>query len=904
MTIPDPRAPRLASEGAFRAALLMGALAITLALGGATAYLIWEGYQQSTAASEQQSVALAEGAMAALDKRLQVAAIKLYALADDPALTQLAAATPLPPDLLPRFTFRLRGIEDRDAYGPARLTLLDGSEHPLGFSDGQASAPDGGAWQRRDELRLLTRQPTPDGRVGTTPAALPRPSALGFWQRANQASASGVAADDWTLPLAVGLQDERFSLRGALSVAVRLRDVRAAWLALSPPVGSTLWLEDLRQPGRLLSVTATGLGVPDWLSGTTMPPEAQVIASGPRLREWPIEVKVTVPRDVALAPWKRYALSAVLACVLGAATIWLAVAVMLHGLRRLHHKEGERREAVQRLAVLAAVVESAPETVIVTNQLGLVVQVNPTGRRMFGAALAAPSTQRLDQRPVAADASFFPPGWPQQADAHTLSGETLGQGPDGETIALWRDLNPVYDETGSVTHWVFTLRDLREIRHAQAATQHLTWNDPLTGLANRNLLMRELAQAVQGHGALVLLNLAGFQAVNDAHGFGFGDEVLKRCADQLSAHQPPTGELARLGADEFALIWRQARPVSSAEASALVVAWLKRCASTVSVGEEPIPLRWRCGAALFEGAAAADGLGAAKLASDWLRRADLALQQARRASADVMVFTHEMGDAAARRLSMERRLASTQLDEELRLYLQPQVNEQGELKGFEALVRWEHPDHGLLAPAQFIALAESAGLIHRVDTWVLREACRLAAHQERQGLPVAVSVNVSAASFKRPEFLDIVRCALGDAGLSPGLLVLEITETLVLDEFDAVVAKMHELVGMGVELSLDDFGTGYSSLSYLKRLPIQELKIDRSFIMDIDTNDQSAALVYTIIALAQHLKLRVVAEGVETSSQALALVSAGSVVLQGYLYSPPAPAGELIGRTRFAPRAF
>lgn len=902
-TTSDPGIFRIASQQAFRTALLAGALVITVALGAVASFLIWEGYQQSLAASQQQSLALAEGAVTALDKRLQVAALALNTLAEDPALSSWANSDPSSAEVLPQLAFRLRGIEDRDAYGPVWLTLMDGSRLPLDESASSLRPSDQAAWQRRTELQLLTRQPAPDGRSGAAPGWLSRQAALGFWESGN--ALDGVTTtDDWTVPLAVGIQNQRSVLRGALTVAVRLHDVRASWLRLEPPVGSTLWLEDLRAPGRWLAVSATHEALPTWTRVDAFPSSSHVITAGPRWREWPIQVNVTIPRQVALAPWRRYALSAVLTSLLGATLIWLAVGVMLQGLRRLNLKEGERRDAVQRLAIMAAVVESAPETVIVTNHLGAVVQANPAARRVFGTALDEASGQRLDQRHIAADASFFPQGWPEQAVTHTLSGETLGQGPNGETIALWRDINPVYDESSALTHWVFTLRDLREIRQAQATTQHLTWNDPLTGLANRNLLMRELAKAAQGHGALVLLNLCGFQAINDAHGFGFGDEVLKRCAEQLSTHQPQPGELARLGSDEFAFIWRQAQPVSADEAQALVLSWLRRCANTVQVGEEPIALRWRCGVALFEAAAPPDGLGSAKLASDWLRRADLALQRAGRSTSDVTVFTQQMGDAAARRLSMERRLASPRLSEELRLYLQPQVNEQGDVKGFEALVRWEHPDHGLLLPGQFIGLAETSGLIHHVDTWVLREACALAAQRERQDLPASVSVNVSAASFMRDEFLEVVRCALADTGLHPAHLVLEITETLILDEFDAVIAKMHALVEMGVELSLDDFGTGYSSLSYLKRLPIQELKIDRSFIMDIDTNDQSAALVRTIIALAQHLNLRVVAEGVETPSQALALAAAGSVLLQGYLYCRPAPAAALVERRRFEPQAY
>jgi EAL domain-containing protein (putative c-di-GMP-specific phosphodiesterase class I) len=255
-----------------------------------------------------------------------------------------------------------------------------------------------------------------------------------------------------------------------------------------------------------------------------------------------------------------------------------------------------------------------------------------------------------------------------------------------------------------------------------------------------------------------------------------------------------------------------------------------------------------------------------------------------------------MGESVAQSFRIERELREALQQKALRLYLQPQVDRKGRLVGAEALVRWQHPERGMVPPGIFIPVAESSDLIVDVGIWVTTEACKLLAQQEMAGLSIRLSVNLSPRHFRKPNFVEWMKGVLHDTGADASKLTLEITEGLVIDNVHDVIAKMSELHALGIHFSIDDFGTGYSSLAYIKRLPIQELKIDKTFVQDAPTDPSDAALVETILSIAQHMHLQVVAEGVETEEQAEFLNARAKVTHQGYLFGKPEPAQVWIER--------
>jgi diguanylate cyclase (GGDEF)-like protein len=437
---------------------------------------------------------------------------------------------------------------------------------------------------------------------------------------------------------------------------------------------------------------------------------------------------------------------------------------------------------------------------------------------------------------------------------------------------------------------------------ADAEINRLVYYDTLTGLPNRVLLMDRLglalavAQRRQHFDALILLNLDRFKNLNDAHGHSMGDLLLIAHGGRLAGLLREGDTLARLAGDEFAILLQDLGPHrASASRRALAVA------EKIHAGMR-MPFRLTSGEEITLSVSVGITLSpedADDSAEEILRRADTALHRAKDAGGNQSAFFEsDMGVAARQRYTIERELRRAIPADELRLYLQPQVDADGALTGAEALVRWQHPERGLLPPGVFIPVAEESDLIVDLGAWVLSETCRLMARETVAGNPLRVSVNLSPRQFRQPGFVPWIKDLLAATGADPTHLTLEVTEGLVIDNVDAVVAKMGELAALGIHFSVDDFGTGYSSLSYLKRMPIHELKIDKSFVQDAPVDPNDAALVETILSVARHMHLQVVAEGVETVAQAEFLNARAQVIHQGYLYGKPEPAETWIARWR------
>jgi diguanylate cyclase (GGDEF)-like protein len=431
-------------------------------------------------------------------------------------------------------------------------------------------------------------------------------------------------------------------------------------------------------------------------------------------------------------------------------------------------------------------------------------------------------------------------------------------------------------------------------REAELSLRHVAYHDSLTGLPNRLRALDHLADvhaealARGQHGAVLLIDLDNFKTINDALGHHIGDRMLEAIADRLLTAATPGAMLARLGGDEFVLVLGPlggSTDATQTYAHQLAERMLTRLAEPVAVDSRILAVGASVGVALFP--AGEQGV------ADLLRRADIALYRAKAAGRNaVRLFLAPMQQEADTRLALERGLRSALEQDDMRaqfaLHFQPQVNRQGELLGAEALLRWHHPQLGQLSPAVFIPLAEETGLIHALGAWVIGEACARLRAWDRDGVAFRgrMAVNVSAWQLAHPDFAAQLGAQVRAAGVEPARLTLELTESALLRDFDSALEALKQLTAAGFHLALDDFGTGYSSLSYLQRLPLDVLKVDRSFISELQPNDVSP-LASFIIDVAHRLGMTAVAEGVETVPQRLALERLGCDGLQGYLICRP-----------------
>lgn len=472
-------------------------------------------------------------------------------------------------------------------------------------------------------------------------------------------------------------------------------------------------------------------------------------------------------------------------------------------------------------------------------------------------------------------------------------GETLRLHADGHAYPQWEIVTPVQDEKGGISHYVIFFEDISERKAAERRIQDLAFYDELTGLPNRRQLHETLTQAFtdanRSHliGALLFIDLDHFKTINDSLGHATGDWLLKEVASRLKRLVRQGDCLARLGGDEFVLLL-PALSISPPQAEMQADLIAERL-----IGEIAAPYDFR-GQVLHIGASVGITLfpGREQEAGDLLKQADTAMYQAKSAGRKTRrFFDASMQLQADRRLHIHNELRSALDNGELTLHYQPQhMVVGGEIIGVEALIRWQPPGRALVSPAEFIPIAEETDLIVDIGNWVLHEACTQYVSWEESGIHVPqLSVNVSAKQFHAPDFVDRIHDVLAATGMDPACLNLEITESVVLGHAEDTISKMAELKTLGISFAIDDFGAGYSSLSYLKRLPADELKIDRSFIQDIPKDGDNMAIVEAVIAMARHMGFNVTAEGVESRQQLEFLQAQGCHFFQGYLASKPLP---------------
>lgn len=549
-----------------------------------------------------------------------------------------------------------------------------------------------------------------------------------------------------------------------------------------------------------------------------------------------------------------------------------------------------RKKAEEKLMLAAKVFENTVEGIVVTDAHGTIEQVNPgfsiiTGYTPQEAVGGNPRILKSDRHPQ----HFYQEMWAKLvADGH-WAGEIWNRRKNGESYPEWLTISAIRNDAGEITNYVSIFHDITELKRQQDALEYQAQHDALTGLPNRILLgdrlRMALAQLERSDGKLALLffDLDNFKTINDGLGHGVGDALLVELSRRMEKLLRSGDTLARLGGDEFLVLLPEIESVDAA--SHIANRMLEALKTPFRHGDVEYFVTASIGVTI----APDDGSEGSKL----IKNADMAMYRAKSMGRNnYQYFTPEMDVAAHRRISMEYKLRKAIEAQEFELFYQPLVHIQsGEILGAEALIRWRS-DGNLISPAEFIPLAEDSGLILPLGDWVLRTAAHQAKLWQDAGHDLTMSVNISSRQFSGTDLAQTLREVLLHTELRPGKLYFEITESMLMGDVGKAETTLLNLREAGGTFFLDDFGTGYSSLSYLKRLPIDGLKIDRSFVKDITDDSDSRAIVAAIVSMARTLNLRLVAEGVETQAQRSLLASMGPIVLQGYLASRPVPAQE------------
>ncbi|WP_109109564.1 MASE3 domain-containing protein [Azospirillum sp. TSO35-2] len=576
------------------------------------------------------------------------------------------------------------------------------------------------------------------------------------------------------------------------------------------------------------------------------------------------------------------------------------------------------REALKEsLSLNKGILESAACGIIATTLDGALRVFNREAERIFGYSAAEtlgrpilPQLHDADELRVHAGRLTVELGRPVQSGFDALVARTRDSGEpdhrewtgirkDGTRIAVSMVISVLRDSGGAVRGYLAVVMDITERKRAERQIETLAYYDPLTNLPNRRLLLETLgrhlreAQRAGCWGALMCLGLDDFKRLNDARGHAAGDILLRELADRLTGTLRPGDMAGRLSGDQFVILLPDLG-TDRAEAQATA----RRTAETIRRAvAQPFHLdRWEhsifasIGVTVFPKTAT-------ETVEDLLKQADTAMYAAKDAGRNTICpYDPAMLVDAESRLRLQQDLRKAVQAGEFTLFLQPQTRADGTLVAAEALVRWMHPQRGLVAPGAFIAVAEESGLILPLGDWVLTEACHVLRRLADSGIGCKLSVNISPRQFRQPGFCADVIAAVEATGIDPRRLTLEITEGIAIEDCATTVAKMATLSAFGISFSLDDFGTGFSSLSYLQQLPVTEIKIDRSFVQDVAGNSHNAALVEMILSIAGRLGLETVAEGVETAAERDFLHDRGCAIFQGYYFDRPMPVDDFVGK--------
>jgi len=553
----------------------------------------------------------------------------------------------------------------------------------------------------------------------------------------------------------------------------------------------------------------------------------------------------------------------------------------------------ERRKAEEKLRLAAQVFESSKDAIFICNNKTEIVSVNHAFTEITGYEVS----ESIGKNPKFLqsgrhDKSFYHLFWADLLAKGYWQGEIWNRRKDGETFPEWLSISLVYDHDHEITHYIAIFSDISDVKSSEAHIEFLANYDPLTQLPNRRLFIDRLDQAIKTAArektrlAVLFFDLDHFKTINDSLGHSIGDQMLIEVAARISDCMREIDSVSRLSGDEFAAVITDITDIGD------VIKVVKKIIAAIrgafKINDYELHVTISTGISVYPN----DGENYEIL----LKNADTAMYCAKNSGRDSFeFFSASMSTRALERLSLEGSLRKAVENEELLLYYQPQIEvNTGKIIGMEALLRWPHPDLGMVSPEKFIPLAEETGLIIPIGKWVLAEACRQNKAWQDQGLiAVPIAVNVSAVQFRQHNMMELVKSALLGAGLKSRYLELELTESLLMDCSEYNVTLLQDFQQLGVKLSIDDFGTGYSSFSYLSRFPINKLKIDQSFCNDLPADKRNASIVSAIISLGHDLGMVVIAEGVEKEKQLNFLEAHQCDEVQGYIFSRPVPADEM-----------
>lgn len=552
-----------------------------------------------------------------------------------------------------------------------------------------------------------------------------------------------------------------------------------------------------------------------------------------------------------------------------------------------------QRGAEERLKQASAVFESTHEGVLITDHTNTIVHINPAFSQITGYSAEdvlgkTPSMFKSGRH----NADFYKALWNSLKSTDEWSGEIWNRRKNGEILPQYQTIRLIRDENGLVSHNVAVFSDISILKDSQSELNYLSQYDPLTGLANRKQLYARLKTTLQASieekkdSALFLIDLDHFKSINESLGHSIGDQVLQAIAQRINnIIDKNTCTLARIGGDEFVVICEHTN--NPAEAAIIAQKLIKASKESFTVNNNELFISASIGICLFP--RSGDNV------EDIMRNADSALSKAKASGRDTFAFySSEMTEQAFQRISIGSELRNALETQGLILYYQPVYAMHNlQLIGCEALVRWNHPERGLVPPNDFIPIAEEIGLIAAIDEWVLQRACEQMHIWQTQGTQLDfIAVNLSSRSLSNPQLTSTVAQTLQRTGVAAQHLELEVTESAVMEDPDRADATLKELRELGIRLAIDNFGTGYSSLSRLKSLPVNKLKIDQSFVRNLPNDAEDSAIVRAILALGKSLGLQVQAEGIETEEQMQFLQEQDCPLGQGYWFGRPMPTDE------------
>jgi len=555
------------------------------------------------------------------------------------------------------------------------------------------------------------------------------------------------------------------------------------------------------------------------------------------------------------------------------------------------------KKSEQDLRIYKALFEATSEAMLITDDNEIITHINPAYTKIMGFSKqdALGKTPRINSSGKQ-DTFFYENIWQQLKTLGSWQGEIFNKRKNGEIITVQQNINAI-NVDDKTTHYVVVFSDITHLKAQEKKLKQHAHYDSLTGLANRELMQDRINQTIaqlhrhEGHAALLFMDIDNFKHINDSLGHYCGDQLLKIVAERLKEQFRKIDTVSRFGGDEFTILITDLPADETAtrqKIKKIVSKLLTILEKPYFVNKHELYFSSSIGICIFP-------ILDNHTTEEVIKMADIAMYAAKNDGKSTYRFYHaDMQEKAHQRLLVEKGLRNAMKDNQLILFYQCQCTSEKELLGVEALIRWQHPEQGLIFPNDFIPIAEETGLIVEIGEIVIRQACLQMKQWEKEGHTIPhISVNVSPKQFAEKNFVDKVCAICKETKIPSEQLVLELTEASIINNIESTIEKMSQLRALGYRVSIDDFGTGYSSLAYLKQLPISQLKIDKTFIDDINQENEEAAIVDTIISMAQHLKLDIIAEGVENQYQVDYLRSHGCMGYQGYYFCKPVPSSEV-----------